>query len=64
MIGRYILQLLFLLHVDINFYFIINRVNQPVQKVMEIIEKTVDDATFSEWVERYDVLLYMLQNST
>ncbi|KAK9299213.1 hypothetical protein QLX08_007720 [Tetragonisca angustula] len=39
-------------------------VNQPVQKVMEIIEKTVDDATFSEWVERYDVLLYMLQNST
>ena len=49
---------------DLNFYFIINRVNQPVQKVMEIIEKTVDDATFSEWVERYDVLLYMLQNST
>ncbi|XP_043804008.1 uncharacterized protein LOC122720942 [Apis laboriosa] len=39
-------------------------VNQPVQKVMEIIDKTVDNATFSEWIERYDVLLYMLQNST
>ncbi|KAK1119682.1 hypothetical protein K0M31_013100 [Melipona bicolor] len=48
-----------------EFHKILNDwVNQPVQKVMEIIEKTIDDATFSEWVERYDVLLYMLQNST
>lgn len=39
-------------------------VNQKVQKVMEIIEKTVDDATFPEWTERYNLLLYMLQNST
>lgn len=31
---------------------------------MEIIDKTVDNATLSEWIERYDVLLYMLQNST
>ncbi|KOX71921.1 hypothetical protein WN51_03198 [Melipona quadrifasciata] len=48
-----------------EFHKILNDwVNQPVQKVMEIIEKTIDDATFSEWVERYDLLLYMLQNST
>ena len=39
-------------------------IHQTVQKVMEIIDKTVDDATFSEWIERYDLLLYMLQNST
>ncbi|XP_017879897.1 uncharacterized protein LOC108624848 isoform X2 [Ceratina calcarata] len=38
-------------------------VNQTVQKIMEIIEKTVDDATFPQWTERYDLLLYMLQNS-
>ncbi|XP_033363467.1 uncharacterized protein LOC117241648 isoform X2 [Bombus vosnesenskii] len=39
-------------------------VNQPVQKVMEVIEKAVDGATFPEWIEFYDLLLYRLQNPT
>ncbi|XP_050484851.1 uncharacterized protein LOC126870836 isoform X2 [Bombus huntii] len=39
-------------------------VNQPVQKVMEVIEKVVDGATFPEWIEFYDLLLYRLQNPT
>ncbi|CAL7951486.1 unnamed protein product [Xylocopa violacea] len=39
-------------------------VNQSVQKVMEIIDKTVDEATFLEWIERYNLLLYMLKNAT
>ncbi|XP_076754249.1 uncharacterized protein LOC143425391 [Xylocopa sonorina] len=39
-------------------------VKQSVQKVMEIIDKTVDEATFSEWIERYNLLLYMLKKST
>lgn len=39
------------------------RIHQTVQKVMQIIDKTVDDATFPEWVERYSLMLYMLQNS-
>ncbi|XP_043260492.1 uncharacterized protein LOC122402049 isoform X1 [Colletes gigas] len=37
---------------------------QTVQKVMEIIEKTVDDASFPDWSDRYNLLLYMLQNPT
>lgn len=48
----------------INVCIITNRVNQPVQKVMEIIEKFVDGATFSEWHDIYDVLLYKLPNPT
>ncbi|XP_076663226.1 uncharacterized protein LOC143366222 isoform X2 [Andrena cerasifolii] len=39
-------------------------INQTVQKGMEIIEKSVDDVTFPEWLERYSLLLYMIQNST
>ncbi|CAK9816233.1 hypothetical protein ANTQUA_LOCUS8813 [Anthophora quadrimaculata] len=39
-------------------------INQTVQKAMSIIEKTVEDATFPEWRERYDLLSYVLQNST
>lgn len=49
---------------DINVCIITNRVNQPVQKVMEVIEKAVDGATFPEWIEFYDLLLYRLQNPT
>ncbi|XP_054002355.1 uncharacterized protein LOC128889065 [Hylaeus anthracinus] len=46
-----------------NFNKILNAwVHQTVQKVMEIIEKTVDDATFPDWVKRYDLSIYMLQN--
>ncbi|XP_015436353.1 PREDICTED: uncharacterized protein LOC107191766 [Dufourea novaeangliae] len=47
-----------------NFNEILNDwVHQTVEKVMDIIEKTVDDATFPEWVERYNLLLYIIQNS-
>nr|XP_003701315.1 PREDICTED: uncharacterized protein LOC100883207 [Megachile rotundata] len=38
--------------------------NQTVEKVMEIVDKTVDDATFSQWIKRYDLVLYMLQCPT
>ncbi|XP_076232699.1 uncharacterized protein LOC143178107 isoform X2 [Calliopsis andreniformis] len=38
-------------------------VHQTVQKVMEIIEKSVDDTTFPDWIKRYTLMLYTLKNS-
>ncbi|XP_076299373.1 uncharacterized protein LOC143218207 [Lasioglossum baleicum] len=38
-------------------------VHHTVEKAMNVIENCVDDATFAEWVERYDLLLYIIQKS-
>lgn len=37
--------------------------SQNVDKVLEIIEKTVDGVSFQDWVQRYSLLLYMIQNT-
>ncbi|XP_031826333.2 uncharacterized protein LOC116424279 isoform X1 [Nomia melanderi] len=38
-------------------------VHRTVEKAMDITDNTVDNATFSEWVERYNLLLYIFQKS-
>ncbi|XP_078043239.1 uncharacterized protein LOC144473327 [Augochlora pura] len=38
-------------------------VHHTVEEVMNIVETTVDGATFPEWVERYNLLLYIIQKS-
>ncbi|XP_076653148.1 uncharacterized protein LOC143359233 isoform X2 [Halictus rubicundus] len=38
-------------------------VHLTVEKAMNVIENSVDNATFPEWVERYDLLLYIIQKS-
>ncbi|XP_043490843.1 uncharacterized protein LOC122516785 [Polistes fuscatus] len=37
--------------------------NQTVQEVMAIVDKTVDDLTFTEWMQRYTLLLYMINSA-
>ncbi|XP_011262623.1 uncharacterized protein LOC105255191 [Camponotus floridanus] len=36
---------------------------QEVQEVMAIVETTVDNVSFKDWLQRYSLLLYMIQNS-
>ncbi|XP_066586458.1 uncharacterized protein [Prorops nasuta] len=36
---------------------------QTVQAAMEVVDHTVDGATFKEWQERYNKLIFMLQNA-
>ncbi|XP_076378036.1 uncharacterized protein LOC117229509 [Megalopta genalis] len=38
-------------------------VHHTVEEVMNIVETVVDGATFPEWVERYNLLLYIIQKS-
>ncbi|XP_014489311.1 PREDICTED: uncharacterized protein LOC106752256 isoform X2 [Dinoponera quadriceps] len=37
--------------------------NQNVQEVMELIKTTVDDVPFKDWMQRYSLLLYMIQKA-
>ncbi|XP_043665151.1 uncharacterized protein LOC122627760 isoform X3 [Vespula pensylvanica] len=37
--------------------------NQTVQEVMALVDKTVDDLTFTEWMQRYTLLLYMIDSA-
>ncbi|KAL2716483.1 uncharacterized protein V1478_014159 [Vespula squamosa] len=37
--------------------------NQTVKEVMALVDKTVDDLTFSEWMQRYTLLLYMIDSA-
>ncbi|XP_015181095.1 PREDICTED: uncharacterized protein LOC107068826 [Polistes dominula] len=47
-----------------EFYVALNAWNnQTVQEVMAIVDKTVDDLTFTEWMQRYTLLLYMINSA-
>ncbi|XP_046814767.1 uncharacterized protein LOC124422421 isoform X1 [Vespa crabro] len=37
--------------------------NQTVQEAMALVDKTVDDLTFTEWMQRYTLLLYMIDSA-
>ncbi|GAB1862048.1 hypothetical protein CAJAP_03127 [Camponotus japonicus] len=36
---------------------------QEVQEVMALVETTVDNVSFKDWLQHYSLLLYMIQNS-
>ncbi|XP_011643249.1 uncharacterized protein LOC105431031 [Pogonomyrmex barbatus] len=36
--------------------------NQDIQEVMVLNEATIDDVSFKDWLHRYNLLLYMIQN--
>lgn len=40
-----------------------SRKYQEVQEVMAVVETTVDNVSFKDWLQRYSLLLYMIQNS-
>ncbi|XP_012220664.1 uncharacterized protein [Linepithema humile] len=37
-------------------------INQDVQEAMALIETTVDGVSFKDWLQRYNLVLYMIQN--
>lgn len=39
------------------------RRNQNVQEAMVLNETTVDDVSFKDWLQRYNLLLYMIENA-
>lgn len=45
-----------------NFIVRPRRTHQDVQKAMALDETVVDSVSFKDWLQRYNVLLYMIQN--
>ncbi|XP_029167338.1 uncharacterized protein LOC114937840 [Nylanderia fulva] len=48
-----------------HFYAVLKTwTHQEVQEAMALIETTVDNVSFKDWLQRYNILLYMIQNSS